>query len=359
MALRRARAAVHALAPAPLLLLLLLPPPVPVAAHGGKYSREKNEPGPAPTRAPREEFRMEKLNQLWEKAQRLQLPPVTLSELHADLKLQERDEFSWKKLKAEGLDATGEKEEALRRSLSVLVAKYGLDGRKSAQEVISNAISDGPLEDSLEDPRLEKLWQQAKISGKFSDTELDKLWRELLHHREKMREYNVLLETLSRTEDSPENFLQPSDASLDTKALQGRHAALKERLRALGLGMERLQRLSQQGYGAHAAEFEEPRVVDLWDMAKNANFSPKELESFREELKHFEAKIEKHNHYQQQLEVSHQKLRHVEKLGDPEHISRNRERYAQLEERTKELGYKVKKHFQDLSGRISRGHNEL
>lgn len=41
---------------------------------------------------------------------------------------------------------------------------------------------------------------QAKTSGKFSREELDKLWRELQHHREKVREYNVLLETLSRTE---------------------------------------------------------------------------------------------------------------------------------------------------------------
>lgn len=48
----------------------------------------------------------------------LQLSPVELSELHADLKIQERDEFSWKKLKAEGLDEDGEKEAKLRHSLS-------------------------------------------------------------------------------------------------------------------------------------------------------------------------------------------------------------------------------------------------
>lgn len=41
---------------------------------------------------------------------------------------------------------------------------------------------------------------QAKTSGKFSREELDKLWREFQHHKEKVREYNVLLETLSRTE---------------------------------------------------------------------------------------------------------------------------------------------------------------
>ena len=52
-------------------------------------------------------------------------------------------------------------------------------------------------------------------------------------------------------------------------------------------------------------------------------------------------KIEKHNHYRKQLEISHQKLKHVERLGDREHVSRNKERYALLEEKTKELGYKV------------------
>lgn len=50
-------------APPVLLLLLLLLGPWPAAGHGGKYSREKNEPAG--------EFRMEKLNQLWEKAQRV------------------------------------------------------------------------------------------------------------------------------------------------------------------------------------------------------------------------------------------------------------------------------------------------
>lgn len=28
-------------------------------------------------------------------------------------------------------------------------------------------------------------------------------------------------------------------------------------------------------------EFEEPRVMDLWDLARSANFTEKELEAFR------------------------------------------------------------------------------
>lgn len=47
---------------------------------------------------------------------------------------------------------------------------------------------------------LRSLSVQARASGKFSSEELDKLWREFLHHQEKVREYNILLETLSRAE---------------------------------------------------------------------------------------------------------------------------------------------------------------
>ncbi|XP_050803860.1 alpha-2-macroglobulin receptor-associated protein isoform X3 [Gopherus flavomarginatus] len=281
-----------------------------VLAQGGKYSREANEAATAssPKRQEAGEFRVVKLNQIWEKAQRLHLSAVKLAELHSDLKIQEKDELSWKKLKAEGLDEDGEKEAKLRRNLHVIMTKYGMNGKKDAQLVDTNYIKDGTESDVLDDPRLEKLWSKAKTSGKFSDQELDKLWREFKHHKEKIHEYNILLETVSRTE-----------------------------------------------------EFEEPRVIDLWDMAKSANFTEKELESFREELKHFEAKIEKHHHYQKQLEISHQKLKHVEGTGDKDHLSRNKEKYVMLEEKTKELGYKVKKHLQDLTSRLSRGlqHNEL
>jgi hypothetical protein len=43
---------------------------------------------------------------------------VKLAELHADLKIQERDELNWKKLKVEGLDEDGEKEAKLTHNLN-------------------------------------------------------------------------------------------------------------------------------------------------------------------------------------------------------------------------------------------------
>lgn len=48
----------------------------------------------------------------------MQLSPVRQAELHSDLKIQEKDELQWKKLKVEGLDENGEKEAQLRRNFN-------------------------------------------------------------------------------------------------------------------------------------------------------------------------------------------------------------------------------------------------
>lgn len=48
----------------------------------------------------------------------MKLSPVRLSELHSDLKMQEKDELQWKKMKVEGLDDNGEKEAQLRRNFN-------------------------------------------------------------------------------------------------------------------------------------------------------------------------------------------------------------------------------------------------
>lgn len=44
---------------------------------------------------------------------------------------------------------------------------------------------------------------QAKSSGKFSNEELLSLKREFQHHKDKTHEYNILMDTVSRTEGEP------------------------------------------------------------------------------------------------------------------------------------------------------------
>lgn len=332
--------------------------------HGvmaGKYSREVNEQTPSDGQAV--EFRIAKLNQVWEKAKRTQLSAVRQAELHSDLKIQEKDELHWKKLKVEGLDENGEKEAQLRRNFNVILAKYGMDGKRDTRPLESNLLKDHDAKDGdvFEDPRLDKLWNKAKNSGKFSGEELMSLKREFQHHKDKMHEYNILMDTVSRAEEGHKNVISPLEEDVKEHVLHQKHKDLKEKMRDLNQGFERLRRLSHEGF-TEDSEFQEPRVIELWEAAKRANLTEDELDSLKEELRHFETKVEKHSHYKEQLELSHQKLRHVEALGDKEHIKRNQEKYNTLAEKTREMGYKMKKHLQDLSNKISRAgleHNEL
>ncbi|CAL8330014.1 unnamed protein product [Lota lota] len=329
----------------------------------GKYSREKNDPKLTSGEGKALEFRIAKLNQVWEKAVRMQLPPVRLSELHSDLKIQEKDELQWKKMKVEGLDENGEKEAKLRRNFNVILAKYEMDGKRDTRSLESNSLKDHETKegDMFDDPRLDKLWHKARNSGKFLEEELLSLRREFQHHKDKIQEYNIVMDTVSRTEEIHKNVISPLEGDVKEHAVLQKHTELKQKMRDLNQGFERLRKLSHEGF-SEDSEFREPRVIELWESAKRSNLTEDELDSLKEELRHFETKVEKHSHYQEQLELSHQKLLHVEALGDSEHIQKNKEKYNTLSEKTREMGYKMKKHMQDLTNKISRqglDHNEL
>ncbi|XP_034058328.1 alpha-2-macroglobulin receptor-associated protein isoform X2 [Gymnodraco acuticeps] len=332
-----------------------------VGVMAGKYSRDVNEPKSSDGQ--KLEFRIAKLDQVWNKANRMQLSPVRQSELHSDLKIQEKDELQWKKLKVEGLDENGEKEAQLRRNFNVILAKYGMDGKRDTRSLESNHLKDHDIKegDTFEDPRLDKLWNKAKSSGKFSSEEMLSLKREFQHHKDKTHEYNILMDTISRTEEIHKNEISALEGDTKEHVLHQKHSDLKQKMSDLNQGFERLRKISREGFSTDS-EFREPRVIELWEAAKRANLSDNELDSLKEELRHFETKVEKHSHYQEQLELSHQKLQHVESLGDKEHIKRNQEKYNTIAEKTREMGYKMKKHMQDLSSKISREgleHNEL
>ncbi|MBN3300655.1 AMRP protein, partial [Amia calva] len=278
----------------------------------------------------------------------MQLPPVKQAELHSDLKIQEKDELQWKKWKAEGLDDTGDKETKLRRNFNVILTKYGLDGKKDLKPLETNYLQNHESND-------------AKSSGKFTTEELQSLRREFQHHRDKIQEYNLVMDAVSRTEEIHKNVVSPLEGDAKEHLLHEKHADLKEKMRNLNQGFDRLRKISHQGFGEDG-DFKEPRVIELWDMAQRANLTDGELDSLKEELKHFEIKVEKHQHYQEQLDLSHQKLKHVEALGDEEHIKRNKEKYDSLASKTREMSYKMKKHMQDLTSKITRNglhHNEL
>lgn len=125
-----------------------------------------------------------------------------------------------------------------------------MDGKKDNRAMDSNNLKDHDVKlgETFEDPRLDKLWNkvshdllkltskktmvsfidqvdqmsltyhtesccrkmfslyvirslfQAKTSGKFSEEELQSLRKEFEHHKDKIHEYNIVMDTVSRTE---------------------------------------------------------------------------------------------------------------------------------------------------------------
>uniref|UniRef100_A0A8C6U9H9 Low density lipoprotein receptor-related protein associated protein 1 n=1 Tax=Neogobius melanostomus TaxID=47308 RepID=A0A8C6U9H9_9GOBI len=198
----------------------------------------------------------------------------------------------------------------------VILAKYGMDGKRDTRTMESNSLKDHETieGDGFDDPRLDKLWNKAQSSGKFSSDELLSLKREFQHHKDKIHEYNILIDTVSRTEG---------------ERVHGLHRTMLSYSSTFDSNPDFFP-VSVPSPPDCSAEFREPRVIELWEAAKRANLTQDELDSLKEELHHFETKVEKHNHYREQLDLSHQKLRHVESLGDEEHIQRNQEKYNTL-----------------------------
>ena len=80
--------------------------------------------------------------------------------------------------------------------------------------------------------------------------------------------------------------LGEDDLKVDHNTLDGKAKALKE-------DYDRLHRLATN---ANPTEFVEPKVRGLWKLAQEADFNNDELESLRQELHHYEKRMEKLHH---------------------------------------------------------------
>lgn len=129
--------------------------------------------------------------------QRLSEPK--LKSLYGELKLHDKEEITWKRLKAEGKDKDGLKEAQLRKKLLDIMGLYGLlehfednaDPRKYKSPRDSKL--DSHINKSLfKDKKLNKLWEKAESAG-FTSIELETLREEFNHHQEKIDQYYSLL----------------------------------------------------------------------------------------------------------------------------------------------------------------------
>ena len=105
-------------------------------------------------------FRMQKCNLLWNKA-RTKLSEKKLETLFSALKLQDKNELTLKKLKSEGGDKDGSKENEVRKKFNSIMISFGLGG---TQESVDNSDNNEAASSKtlFRDKKLQRLWDKAE-----------------------------------------------------------------------------------------------------------------------------------------------------------------------------------------------------
>ncbi|KAG8228188.1 hypothetical protein J437_LFUL008626 [Ladona fulva] len=332
-----------------------------------KYSEDANSQWKKPSdldfRKLEKPFRMAKLNMLWSKAQH-RLTEPKLKSLYSELKIHDKEEITWKRLKNEGMDKDGLKEADMRKRLVGIMSTYGLlehfdevnNLEKNKHFKAHERKSDKHMNKSLfKDKKLNKLWESAEQSG-FTAAELQTLKEEFNHHQDKIDQYYTLLSEIENTNDKSENsvndkpdklneleILEESDKDYraKTELLRSIHNELRD-------GYDKLYRRAAKG--PLNKEFVEPKVQKLWVLATQANFSATELESLRTELKHYEGRLLKLRTLQAEVALGNEKKKSV--VEKPEALMKS-------EEKIKKQARKVEKIHLDLEARIMQKHVEL
>lgn len=130
------------------------------------------------------------------------------------MKIHDKEEITWKKVKADGGDKEGLKEAELREKLIGIMSTYGLlehfqditDPQKLKAHKPLNDPSMTHINKSLfKDKRLNQLWEKAERAG-FTAEELKALHEEFNHHQEKVDQFYSLLGELEKeTKDQGES----------------------------------------------------------------------------------------------------------------------------------------------------------
>ncbi|EEZ98539.1 alpha-2-macroglobulin receptor-associated protein [Tribolium castaneum] len=316
-------------------------------------------------------FRMAKLNLLWSKAV-VRLSEPKLKSLFGELKLHDKEEITWKHLKAEGKDKDGLKEAELRKKLLTIMGSYNLldqaddvqDPSKYRAHKPLNEASDKYINKSLfKDKKLNKLWEKAETAG-FTAEELAALKEEFTHHQDKVDQYYALLHDVKGKEQD-DNTANSVDDGLDKfntiESLEEPQAnkdyldkvnLLREQHKDIRDGYDRLHLLAAKG--PNSKEFVEPKVQGLWKIAIESNFKPDELESLRVELLHYENRLLKLRHLQ--AEAALKEDLHKKKM---EMAGGKTNGMQMMEDTIKKHARKVEKIHLDLETRIMQRHIEL
>ncbi len=318
---------------------------------GGDYSGNTKKVFSPDSESP---FRIQKLNFILQKARLRVSSRSELKSLFLDLSKCDLEFLDAKQLRGEGKDPDGEVLRKAEKHLSMILTEHGLtdvlrslDGMKSDPDGTwthpkhGNTMERVKGEEFVEDPKLHQLWKKALEAG-FEDEALFSLKNELVNHQEKMRSYEKVAERLGR--DYHENSVHHHSEEDRLKK--------KEKLKVGQKQLEEDLRDINERILSGDVLFTNSRVKVLWQAAVSSeSFSPAELESLKEELRHFQSRLSKLEFYQSELASSESVLKKAGKdhLMSPEH--------KEQEQKVKHFAFKVEKLENYLRSRIS--HSEL
>ncbi|XP_045212634.2 alpha-2-macroglobulin receptor-associated protein-like [Mercenaria mercenaria] len=296
-------------------------------------------------------FKIGKVNVVWNKARQV-LKGKRLTDLYADLVIQDKREKELKKQKFDGKDKFGLFEADVRQGLVEIIKKYGLS-EYFPNERYSEGMNEKRSRDKhyqIKDDRLVKILKNARKEG-FTDTEIQLLKEELGHHQLKLDEYNSLKLDYEVLEDQVDNSLENLDEQEKLwSELAQKKKDMKDKHKQFREGLKRLENQVTDRDNS-AGVFEDPRVYKLWALALKAGMNEAELESVRKELTHFENRIRKAEYIQSQLEKSEQKQNSGVQVDEKEH--------EELRQKANQINKKVDKYHKDLEERIHKHIDEL
>ncbi|XP_072385722.1 alpha-2-macroglobulin receptor-associated protein [Diabrotica undecimpunctata] len=317
-------------------------------------------------------FRMAKLNLLWSKAV-LRLSDTKLKSIFGDLKLHDKEEITWKHLRAEGKDKDGTMEAQLRKKLLQIMENFGLldqaddisDVEKAKRWKPLNEVSDKHINKSIfKDKKLNKLWEKAEKAG-FTTEELLALREEFGHHQDKIDQYYSLLHDVkgqpedyegNAVEDSLDKYnkIEIQEEKEPNKDYLDKVNLLRDKHKEINDGFDHLHLLSAKGPASK--EFVEPKVQGLWKVALESNFTPSELHSLKTELLHYENRLLKLRHLQVEHALNEEKLKEKQKIGI---AGGKTDTHSLMADNIKKHARKVEKIHLDIETRIMQKHIEL
>jgi len=342
------------------------------SSRGGE--EEEKEKDPILNYAAIEEpFRMRKVNLVWEKA-RIKMTHAKLKVLFYELKLHDKEELALKKLKAEYGDKDGLREAEVRKRFNGILNHYGLGKSNNEAEAKEDEVKKKAADNLrlFKDKKLDRLWEKARQSEEMREEDLKILKMEFEHYQEKMDQYNRLMEIKGRdpldqnrrknTIDDLDEFEAAFEADEETvkhvNALEG-----DEMKKDLKRHYAKIKRMATEG-AQNAPAFHEPKVAGLWKLAQEAEFSQKELDSLRTELKHYEHRLQKLHLMKAEKSLMEDEGRDVIKNGSNDVTGNGAQhgfdlRLKQMDKKVKKQADTVKDIHVELERKIVARHTEL